>query len=87
MRTSMVLMAATTALCGLSTASWSDEPVDHFDGAAAKLYGAGYSRVHLVDSDRQLFSAYDGLGSEVTIVVDAISGNVLAVNYVHAADE
>ncbi len=87
MKVPTIVMAATTALFGLSTAGWSDEPVDHFDGAAAKLYGAGYSRVHLVDGDRQLFSAYDDVGSEVTIVVDASDGHVLSVNYVHAADE
>ncbi len=87
MRISEIMMAATTALFGLSFAGWSDEQTDHFDGAAANLYSAGYSQVHLVDSDLQLFSAYDRIGSEVTIVVDATYGNVLTVNYVHMADE
>ncbi len=87
MRISTISMAAAAALFGLSTAGWSDEPVDHFDGAAAKLYGAGYGQVRLVDADMQLFSAYDGVGSEVTVVVDATSGDRLTVNYVHAADE
>ena len=87
MRTSTIMMAAATALLGLSSASSSDEAVDHFDGAAAKLYSAGYRQVHLMDKDLQLFSAYDGAGSEVTIVVDATDGHALTVNYVHAADE
>jgi len=87
MRISTILMAATFALFGLSTASWSDEPVDHFDGAAAKLYSAGYIQVHLADEELQLFSAYDGNGSEVMIVVDATNGNIVTVNFVHAADE
>jgi hypothetical protein len=87
MRISTILMAATVALFGLSTASRSDEPDDHFDGAAAKLYSAGYKQVNLVDRNRQLFSAYDGKGSEVIIVVDNTDGNIVTVNYVHGADE
>ena len=87
MKISAVIMATTVVSFGLSTAGRSDEAVDHFDGAAAKLYGAGYSQVHLVDGDRKLFSAYDGVGSEVTIAVDATSGEILSVNYVHVADE
>jgi len=87
MRISTILMAATVALFGLSTASRSDEPDDHFDCAAAKLYSAGYKQVNLVDRNRQLFSAYDGKGSEVMIVVDDTDGNIVTVNYVHGADE
>ena len=80
-------MVASAVLLGLPTALWSDEAVDHFDGASAKLYSAGYRQVHLVDSDLQLFSAYDDSGSEVMIVVDPADGNVLTVSYVHEADE
>ncbi len=87
MRTFKTLMAATVALVGLSTASWSVEPADHFDDAEAKLYEAGYRQVRLADRDRQLFSAFDADGSEVNIVVDANDGTVLSVAYVHAADE
>ena len=87
MRSSTILIAATGALFVLSNAGWSDQSDDFFDGVAAKLYGAGYSQVHLVDADRQLLSAYDGTGSEVLIFVNAFDGNVVSVTHVHAADQ
>lgn len=87
MRSSTILIAAAGALLVLSNAGWSDEPDDFFDGVTAKLYGAEYSQVRLVDADRRLLSAYNGAGSEVLILVNAVDGNVASVTYVHAGDQ
>ncbi len=87
MRVSTILMAATTAIFGLSTASWSDEPDDYFDSVTAKLYGAGYSQVLWVDRDHQLLSAHDGVGNEVLIVVGTTSGDILTISKELAANQ
>ncbi len=85
MKISSIMTAMTVALCGLSTASWSDEPDDYFDVVTAKLYSAGYSQVRWIDMDNQLLAAHDDSGKEVLIVVGIPDGNIVTVSYGLAA--
>jgi hypothetical protein len=62
-------------------------PTFQYDEMAAKLIEQGYRDLRVVDASHGLMSGYDEHGSEVMIMVDVDSRNVVSTAFVHAADE
>ena len=58
-----------------------------YDQQKATLAAQGYASMHRMNADGSRITAFDPDGSEVLILSNADSGEILSVRYVHASDE
>ncbi len=90
MKMSLSILSASVAL-SFSGAVLADPslqmPDSDWDFVAAKLLNEGYSVIHLVHDGSNRITATDPSGSEVLMLVDPATHQVVSMTYVNPLDE
>jgi hypothetical protein len=77
----------TASVCSAGSVVGSEMPTRAYGDMAAKLIGSGYTEIRLVNQDQNQIVAIDESGSEVLLVVDPLTRQILRKSFIHAWDE
>ena len=77
----------TAAVCSAGQVVGGEMPTRAYGDVAAKLIGAGYTEIRLINQDLNQITAIDESGSEVLLIVDPATRRILRSSYIHFSDE